>query len=273
MKTLKYLNRFHDQSLLDEFNASHNKDGHCFNPSFLDGTFSFSRLDLDQKHTETFVTRSGTPARLGGYAARLHEIDGQKYVIHNSGNASPNMLWAQPADPVGNLVDLEYIDRKDVEKNWSILNYEDEVIAVYSLKPLKILIRTETAPHYWKFELLHEGSQPEESLHIGTPFIMVNGQLMAMANRHVQINSISRVIVGEWISLNLDTLETESHSQWVYDLESTFGMGRPFNTPRTVSCSYFTGIAQDGDDVLLSYGVNDHRCEFARVPLSELMQS
>lgn len=209
---------------------------------------------------------------------KLVRMGAEIYVTFNTGKTASgeNDIYLQRIAPVlGPPQQCIVHDRRRIEKNWGFYLLPDGVPRfIYSIAPLTLLRLSDgelgssptltftpelTAPMPADFPRLHIGSQP---------LMSAEGRALVAANRQVQLR-VSRHkfyfgLIAE-IDLVSGSLVRLSRHPLIHSWGSMLPPQREPHNPGLWSATYFSGLDRDGDDLVLSYGVNDREGHVARI--------
>jgi hypothetical protein len=171
----------------------------------------------------------------------------------------------------------EYPLATTVEKNWAFFRRNNSWHCIYSLQPLTVLEErrgvAEATPKTRYFELVFSATMPgpPQNLTIGTQLLKDGNSWKLIVHQKTYLGA-KRLYLGLASELKLDDNKYSlRHSQVRIAHSATSILGSPIkHNPNLISCTYFAGITQQGQSVLLSYGVNDIKPGFASVLWSDL---
>ena len=207
---------------------------------------------------------------------KLRELEGEIWLTFNDGwSATENQLYLMRVTPsLGRPHRCVYGPRQAVEKNWAFFSSEGGIRALYSLNPVRVLgaDMPEATDSSIRFEPCSEAAPSSfGDLSIGT-------QLCEFGDRHVLVAhekwrvATMRAYLGRWVSIeNLRREPSVSVSRRrLYHSRRDLLGGSPRHNKHLLSCTYFSGMQVEDGRALLSYGINDLRCGFADVRVSQL---
>jgi hypothetical protein len=171
----------------------------------------------------------------------------------------------------------EYPLAATVEKNWAFFRRNNTWYCLYRLQPLTVLEERRgvagTAPKTHHFELVFRAPMTgaPENLTIGTQ-LWKDGNCWKLIIHQKTYLGAKRLYLGLASELKLDdNIYSLRHSQVRIAHSAASILGSPIkHNPNLISCTYFAGITQQGQSILLSYGVNDIKSGFASVLWSDL---
>jgi predicted GH43/DUF377 family glycosyl hydrolase len=236
-----------------------------------DGTYVLT--DLSATNAELGTPKTADP--------KLVELEGEVFVTFNTGNvhAGENSIYLQQVTPaVGPPQRCVVAPRRMVEKNWAFFSIAGQLKLIYSLAPLTIWrLRSGTlgtsnnlvfeaditAPMPGQFPRIHIGSQP---------LMTGGGRAIVVANQQRPLPGLPRKIYfGRLVSLDLEQgrLIAISRRGLLHSWRSMLPRLKPHN-PGLFSATYFSGVSRSGEQLVLSYGVNDTSAGIAKLPESSL---
>lgn len=185
---------------------------------------------------------------------------------------------------VPRLGDLQRVvadfERQRVEKNWAFrLRGEDELMAIYQLHPYREVHLVSgdlgaTGDLHFALREPHDSySQPAAKLSIGTQLVSDGvGRHRLIAHEKWSIRR-KRTYFGRAVSvegMGTDRVEVRVGNVRLIHRWQDALPRRSAHNRNLLSATYFSGLMQDGDDVLLGYGVNDTDLSVARMKATDL---
>lgn len=220
-----------------------------------------SVLDLSEAMEKFGITNVADP--------KLFSIGGEAWLTFNTGySKTMNRLYILKVRPsLEEPRECTVENRQKVEKNWAFFEDQGGLRALYSIDPLVILDVNRGVNDELHFQKCFEAKrQQRRPLTIGTPMMPCDDGYLFIAHRKVQFLG-KRLYFGVPARLRIADGSYRMDlgaKRLIHDRRSLFGSWRKHN-PNLISCTYFSGIARNGDDVILSYGINDLTYEFASV--------
>jgi len=193
---------------------------------------------------------------------KLFKIGHSVYCTFNTGhieNKSNQLFLFEIKDfEKIDIKECKYSERKRIEKNWSFFERNNELCALYSINPLKILKGTALDGGTINFnELYCEDSQlPQYS--IASPMVQISKNKYVMISHKKLVCNNKRLYLGLPLIFNAkERTITRSRSTYlIHSFTSLFGSKFKFNK-NLISCTYFSGIDMNRNNFILSYGIND----------------
>lgn len=200
---------------------------------------------------------------------KLLVLDDSVYATFNTG---------QPADGASNDVYLMRVspslgipqrcvlaDRQRVEKNWSFALTEEGLVALYGLAPLATLVLEQgelggsTDLEFRKAHTIGDASRIGVSLSIGTQLVRVEGgyafichEKIGVRSRRAYLGRLARVQFADGRFTDLRLSRVRLVHSWRAALPH-----RPKHNRALISATYFAGLQVRGQQLRLSYGIND----------------
>jgi hypothetical protein len=258
----------------------------CFNPSILfvgaETLIAFRAFGDERKKPFTaylFSTDGHETALLDLSAAmiefgisnvsdpKLFSLGDEAWLTFNTGYSKTlNRLYLMKVRPSLEAPrECTFDGRQKVEKNWAFFEDQGSLKALYSIDPLVILDVSRGPNQEFQFQKCFEANrQHSRPLTIGTPLAKCQDGFLFIAHRKVQLlgkrlyfGVPARLrMIGESYRIELST------KRLIHDRRSLLGSLRKHN-PNLISCTYFSGIAHRGGEIILSYGINDLTYGFA----------
>lgn len=214
-------------------------------------------------------------------------LGGRLYLLWNDGGARPaNHQFLAEMSPDGQRLaaparELTTIDRRDIEKNWTLFDVDGEIFATYSYRPHRVLrVDLDSAgpvivatpaftsgfdSGYEKmFGIIRGGSQP----------VRVGERFVTMAHSSYKLPE-GRVYRGALVEFEAAApFRIRRMSNAPFDLPSHIGAGFEHQklNPDVHEVVYPRGLVRRGEsEWIVSYGLNDEECAIAVVPSEHLM--
>ncbi|EEE37689.1 hypothetical protein RKLH11_1525 [Rhodobacteraceae bacterium KLH11] len=215
---------------------------------------------------------------------KLFRIGGRCWVTFNTGHFErPNRIFVAVIGPeLGPLLEVDYPDRTEVEKNWAFFEQEGKIHALYDACPTVILREKSRLDGKIIFERVTDWDSKQDASNqkatkqpkvtIGTPLELLDPMrnLYGFIGHRRWYWRGKRLYLGSPMTLKLDAegahIHTTSHI-WTHSLRSMLGDQTKHN-PNLISCTYFSGLSVTADKVLVSYGINDVDFSLAEMPLT-----
>ena len=273
MRTLTFIETFTDVKMNTKLNnvlGEYRDYPSVFNPSFNTehNAFSFSAWDRGGPVISKIVY-DGQMIDTGKYnTAKLFSLRGKLYAQVNDNKQSKDIAVIDVEE--GKIIQLYYKHKNEVEKNWIIYEHGGEVYCIYQIAPLIILKRTKISSNQWVFEDHYKSPNTESKINIrgGSPATVMGDSVFFMGNQVVPAKYL-KVYFGNFLRLNLKDMVVSGTDGWAHNFNAMCGLGR-IGTSQMFSCTYFSGMEMDQENILLSYGVNDVRANFARIPIDRV---
>ena len=214
-----------------------------------------------------------------GYIAdpKLFAVGREIWTTFNTGHtAGPNRLFVMRVFPSrGSPVECRYPRRQPIEKNWAFFRRDDSWFSLYSCNPLRILkARGAIDSGVMEFEDCFPREAPAPSVprwSIGTPLCFVEGkgrfivhEKLRFLRRKIYLGRAAELAIGRDHADIRVSSRRLAHS-WLSLLGS-----RIKHNPSLISCTYFSGLSRDGDEMLMLYGINDVGFGAATMPWDAL---
>ena len=152
-----------------------------------------------------------------------------------------------PIDMSRDPILLDYRQRKKIEKNWMPFQYEDNLYIVYSIFPHKILsVDLDSGLCTDVYETKSKSPFLNEIGNGAPPVFFEKGDCM------LGIAHIRGSIEGEMTRKNFFYLFQKSPPFSIISVSNIFNLAKPF-----VNIEFASGLLVDGDNILISYGVDD----------------
>jgi predicted GH43/DUF377 family glycosyl hydrolase len=271
------------QDYLDQFK-------HCFNPSivfkgahtymavrvvYTSNTIDSIIMTWDAEGQWQTINLSETCLKESGLEKvadpKLFKLGTEVYCTFNTGYTSTtnNKIFLGSIDHFDRINFKECIleKRQGVEKNWAFFEKNGQLHALYSIQPMLVLVAESDDENkiYFKLKLQKSSDLPNYS--IGTPLVLLGDSSYLFIVHKKLIFLEKRAYFG--VPMIFDSLKMElvpAKSRYlIHSLISLLGSKKKFNT-NLISCTYFSGIIVDDEDVILSYGINDLNMGIIKVP-------
>lgn len=212
-------------------------------------------------------------------------LKGRLYLLWNDGATRPSnhQFLAPMTDDgqhfTGPARELTTLERRDLEKNWTLFEVGDDVYLSYSYRPHRVLrvdldttdtvlvakpaFTSDFGTEYEKFfGILRGGAQP---VRVGDSFVA-----MAHSSYKVPEGRVYRGVVIEFEAA--PPFRVRRMSKTPVDLPSSTGAKFSYDklNPDVHEVVYPRGLVRRGDDWVVSYGLNDEECAIAVVPAAVL---
>ncbi|KZL15863.1 hypothetical protein PsAD2_03508 [Pseudovibrio axinellae] len=207
---------------------------------------------------------------------KLFLFNQRVFVTFNSGYSKENnSLYLADLDSKDLVAkEIIYDARNRVEKNWAFFASHGELFALYSINPLTVLrnvgpVDKKQLVFEKVFEKQH-GDIPDFS--IGTQLVELrNGRHLFVAHQKTQIGK-KRLYWGVpclFERSGSDFSLQRSPVKLFHSVKSLMGEKTKHNK-NLLSCTYFSGASVQGDELILSYGINDLDYGLAKIRMSGL---
>ncbi|WP_176256920.1 polysaccharide pyruvyl transferase family protein [Derxia lacustris] len=219
--------------------------------------------------------------------ARYLVLDGAIHLIWNDGANRPRnhqfiaRMDAAGLRPVAPAREIYRARRDPIEKNWMLFTAESKLWAVYGLCPHEVLsvreegdrflLAEEAAVSRWHsgyqnlFGELRGSAQP----------VLVNGRFLTIAHSSYKTRTGRRYRACFYEFAPRAPFEVLTASTEPFELPNP--KGTTFDMPRlnkeVEEVVYPCGFVVNGDEVVISYGINDEACAVARVSLQAVLAS
>ncbi|WP_051378918.1 polysaccharide pyruvyl transferase family protein [Derxia gummosa] len=219
--------------------------------------------------------------------ARYLRLDGALHLIWNDGANRPanhqfiarmDASGLRPAEPAREIARLR---RDPIEKNWMLFNAEGRTWAVYGICPHEVLAvepdgerklkASEACVTHWHsgyqnlFGELRGSAQP----------LLIDGRFLSIAHSSYKTRTGRRYRACFYEFSASAPFEVLSASVEPFDLPNP--KGTTFDLPRlnveVEEVVYPCGFVVSGDEVVVSYGINDEVCAVARTSLRAVRAS
>jgi len=201
---------------------------------------SFSLVDLPYIVTNSTGTN-------GIEDARIFRHENSLYGIANTGDPNKMVLWKHEENPV--MTFLPSLDDKVPQKNWSPFSKDGEIFFEYSISP-RIIFSLGGNVHRGKFYDRTRLSGSACAVLIGDRYLNICHFYSGYGNHRDYYHRFYTFKKDE----DFDVIQ----------------MGRDFKFPSNSSVEFAAGLDRDGDDVVISFGVNDCHSYLLRMPLKEV---
>ena len=169
--------------------------------------------------------------------------------------------------------------RQTVEKNWVFFRDGDRLRALYSLDPLRtvsasiedLLNARETGMLSFRWDDDTKSIEPlRGGLSLGTQAVVDGSTLHLIAHEKRHVGKW-RLYFGRAVKVNVsgDMSISVNSSRLSHSPLALLGT-RPRLNKNLLSCTYFSGIRFEDNQVILSYGINDRSWGVARLPYEKL---
>lgn len=223
----------------------------------------------DSEPRLTDLTEAGAAVRVAPVAdPKLLVLDDHVYATFNTGHRAEGTndiyLINVDAGSLGPFQRVQFDGRRRIEKNWAFYrNGAGELTVLYNLAPPQTLQHTggrlgtdDTLIFESKHEIEHaEYMQP---MHIGTQ-ITSTGETSALLIANQRFTAARRAIYyGRLVELELSTATlTRIGRKRLINSWRTFRRPSPLHNPSLLTATYFSGVFFDGNQLTVSFGIND----------------
>ena len=242
-------------------------------------------------HNLSTAVASPQPLNVGSDIAwkadpRSFNFRGDAYISYNSGHSEfPNNIYVQGLTrdglPMGQSYKVIKDDRRPIEKNWLFFEYDSQLFCIYQFSPFIVLrceIDHQKRHIYCRPYSEHNVSIPTDvygEIRGGAGPIILNNALLGLYQCH------SKSLLGKDYrsgpftfthrdgSFRLDSLAKEPFL--TLSLKEYLQIQYPPFNPTVNSVFYPCGMHLSGDDIIISYGVNDCRVGLMSFPQIELL--
>ncbi len=188
------------------------------------------------------------------------------YVTFNTGWQHPggNQLFVMKAHPqLESPTRVVYDRRQEQERHWAFFVQEDELYALYSLAPLRVLRLATERDGCWIFEEFLSGPGLSLPLTIGTPVSGQDGNYFLVGHRELDWGR-KKISLGRLCRFDFGTGRVKAARTWlIHSLRSLLGA----NAKHTTS---FSGLQRSGSLLRLGYGINEGGWGFSCQPIESL---
>lgn len=164
----------------------------------------------------------------------------------------------------------EFGERNRIEKNWAFYKEDNKLRVIYSLDPFTLLELKSKEAGQMVFEVLYKDEkQRYKDYTIGTPLSKSCSDYHFIAHKKFYFNG-KRLYLGKPFAFSpLDRKVKAKRKYLFHSYKSLFGSKHKFNK-NLISCTYFSGIYQENDNTILSYGINDTSWNIAKITNKKL---
>lgn len=170
-----------------------------------------------------------------------------------------------------------YNERSRIEKNWAFFMKDNCIYALYGLKSgyvLKASLKTLEEGDSLSFVLNRAGVNKHfKGYTIGTQLLSLGDHNYGLiGHKKIEFKG-KRIYFGRaFIFTPFEEISIKKSSPFfVHSLKSLLGNSFKFNK-NLISCTYFSGITMRGDDVIISYGINDIDWNIIALKLNKLWE-
>lgn len=271
------------------------RDRNCFNPSVLrtgdetliafrafgeNRTKPFQAFLFSSNEREASIEDLSEAMRCHGIRnvadPKLFALDDEVWMTFNTGySKTQNQLYLVKLRPnFETPIEVSFRERQVVEKNWAFFKSKGKLKALYSINPLVVLDAKTRDSGIIHFERSYVGERvSRHTLTIGTPMIQRGNAFGFIAHRKIGLLG-KRVYFGVPASLYCEeaSYRVEIGAKRLIHTRGSLLGSWPKHNPNLISCTYFSGISNQGGELVLSYGINDLTCNFSSVTEDFLWQ-
>jgi len=193
---------------------------------------------------------------------KMSIMNDEVYCTFNTGDSidKPNDIFLLKINEyqITDYFICNYDERARTEKNWAFYMEDNKLFALYNLNPLTILEATGSEAHTIVFKTFFvDDNQCFKNFSIGTPLLKIDEGYGFIAHKKI-FRKRKRLYLGRPFRLITGTNpQIKANKQIViHSLKSVLGAKHKFNK-NLISCTYFSGIHRFGENLILSYGIND----------------
>ncbi|MCY4046351.1 MAG: hypothetical protein OXE99_14905 [Cellvibrionales bacterium] len=259
---------FHD-SIYVAFRGQAKGKGKPFDAFLLviDRQASHQLINLSDKATAFGIEPVADP--------KLVTLNNELWMTFNTGWDEGNnkiYLW-KIAPTLEKPLECLYKDRQAVEKNWGFFSENNQIMCLYDVSKGLILQATDQplsddTIEFTTLSQIRSNSQLQ-SFTLGTQPLKINGAYYLIAHKKISLFK-KRLYLGRLVSFTFNNQSIKklevSKRLLAHSFKSLFGSPIKHNK-NLISCTYFSGMLNHEDSILLSYGIND--VDFNIVELSK----
>lgn len=231
-------------------------------------TDNFKLIDLSQYfYTKLDFKKVADP--------KLFVMDNKVYCTFNTGDGIDSnnklVLLELYENEIKKYFCCDYEFRTKTEKNWAFYIENNQLFVFYSLSPLTILKAVKIGKDSILFDkYFFDDNQNFKNCSIGTPLLKIKGSYRFIAHKKYY-RKRKRLYLGRLSTLTLkDKPSVNIKKGFVFhSFRSLFGDNHKFNK-NLISCSYFSGLCEDREDIILSYGINDVNSNLVKINKNKL---
>ena len=207
---------------------------------------------------------------------KLFSLNDRPWVTFNTGHfENPNSIYIAPLSPdIGQPLRVDLEERSKIEKNWGFFEQDGSLRAVYGLDPLMILAEThrtdDTVFMRPTSPLFRAQRKKKPRITLGSQPVWLSGsgtKMAVIAHRRHYFRG-KRVYTGRPAILDLEAQTARwAKTPWFHSFRALLGDDVRHN-PNLLSCTYFSGLSIYGQNMIVSYGINDVGFAIAEVPAS-----
>lgn len=222
----------------------------------FDGSTCIDRRDLTDSARSAGIPIAADP--------KLTVIHGEPWITFNTGwDQGHNHLYLCHVDRLAEPLECVFDERNGVEKNWAFFTYEGQIGALYSLRPLRVLVG-EVRDRVVRFTRVSGPpvGPPRRrtvvpTISIGSQPVVLGGKLRLIAHEKYTIGR-SRLYVARAVEADVGASArvTIGRTRMIHQM-SQLRARRPRRNPHLFGCTYVSGLDLDGQRAFISYGVND----------------
>ena len=204
---------------------------------------------------------------------KLVVMENEVWLTFNTGHSeNENAIYLMKvSNKIGKPYQCILESREKIEKNWAFFKDNNHLHAVYSLTPLVKLKLSNICEqkNIFYFKFLNDDLadlkylQKKSNLSIGTQLLKINDSYNLIAHEKIKIGR-KRVYFGRFVEIKNSTVVIHK-KRLIHSYASLLG-SRIKHNKNLISCTYFSGLAADGEDFIISYGVNDISFDVKRIP-------
>lgn len=220
---------------------------------------------------------------------RIFYIKSEKYIIFNTGHSSiPNEQYIVqlPGKKTGpkRAKKILWGKRRLVEKNWSIFSYMEELYAIYSLSPFKLLKLVNTGSDYVATESHHQIFWDANSIELfgelrgGSSPILIDDMFLLVFQQHLAVQGKKNYFAGAlWFECTPPFRPLRISSFPIFSLSEDERALKPEIPPNKSAGEVFYPCGavyrRENNSILVSYGINDCRYGIGEFDYSEILNT
>lgn len=250
-----------------------------FNPSFnisdKSGVVSFRAISEDKMSSFVLINSfllnisEAWASRLGCKQLidpKVFNANGGVYVTFNSGYVKGgNDIYVMKVSPSFEVPKkVVYKDRKDQERNWAFFSVGGDIFALYWANPAIVLKLEKVTDSTWEFFDCNLGPPTENPVDItlGTQLEEIEGKHYFVGHKKLVRNG-KKIYLGKLGLFDFNANTVSYEDQWLaHSIDSLYG-AEPKTNKNLFSCTYFSGIQNIKNELVLGYGINDVDFGFA----------
>ncbi|KQP21178.1 hypothetical protein [Pseudorhodoferax sp. Leaf265] len=245
----------------------------AFYTHLVDGRFS-DPLDLTDFLRERGLAQVADP--------KLVKLDDELFFTFNTGNLGKvnNTIFLMRIWPtMGSPQKCEVSDRQTVEKNWAFFKRDGNLCALYSLSPvvqLKLasgLLGSEDVLFFERAGNVDDSGTISQSISIGSQLSFASPEMAYMVVHDKPRFLGKRGYIGRLAQVQFDQEGGISvrvaQTRLIHSILKMLHFGKRHN-PNILWAFYFSGLVAEGDNLTLSFGVNDLEFFFSQLKLDQI---